>query len=667
MQRLAPLALAPLAVLALTWDAALDPLPVAASSAQTLPLSEQDSVMVGEQACKKCHSDIHQTWDASRHSKMVQPATPQSVKGDFRAGNIRLDGDGYRVRFAKGKFFIRESYFTGQPQEHEVEYTLGNRRIQHYLTTLDDGRIVVLPPSWDVLRNQWFHNLDIAAPDQQQGAIPVQVWNKNCFGCHVSDEKKNYDVASRSYETEWLNFGGNCERCHGPGSRHVDRYTQRDLYDDDPSSYIVRPTKLDNVRNSMVCAQCHSFRDELVFGFSAGENYYDYFLPFLEYTQGPSEDPTWYGDGKTRRFSTNALGIWQSECFLVGKVACTSCHYDPHQPEIELNEQLASTHRSLCTGCHQELATDEAVEAHSFHPASSQGARCVECHMPKTVTSIKATMRDHSISVPAPENTVKYGIPNACGQCHEESADWAAARLDEWYPQAEGRRKILRRADAYLGARQGTPEALELLLDIIADPKEGFINRANAIGHLGHYAEIADTRLFPVLERAAGDTHPLVRAAALLRLAEAASIRPDAAKSILIAALNDPRATVRMTAAVSLLNVGVSKLEGEANDRFNEAKSLHVSRGHFYSDDAPQQLNLGRFFVLNRSPARAAAAFENSFELNPSQPGIRYFMAVTRLSQGRTEEARRLLQEIPSNDPFVDDAKGLLERFFPDN
>jgi len=42
-------------------------------------------------------------------------------------------------------------------------------------------------------------------------------------------------------------------------------------------------------------------------------------------------------------------------------------------------------------------------------------------------------------------------------------------------------------------------------------------------------------------------------------------------------------------------------------------------------------------------------------------------MAVTRLSQGRTQQARKLLQEIPSNDPFVDDAKGLLERFFPDN
>src|SRR5580692_11691634 len=53
----------------------------------------------------------------------------------------------------------------GKPQEHRVDYTLGSRRMQHYLTTLPDGKIVVLPPTWDVQRKQWFHNLDIADPD----------------------------------------------------------------------------------------------------------------------------------------------------------------------------------------------------------------------------------------------------------------------------------------------------------------------------------------------------------------------------------------------------------------------------------------------------------------------------------------------------------------------
>ncbi len=31
--------------------------------------------------------------------------------------------------------------------------------LQAGLTTLDDGRIVVLAPSWDVGRHRWFHNM----------------------------------------------------------------------------------------------------------------------------------------------------------------------------------------------------------------------------------------------------------------------------------------------------------------------------------------------------------------------------------------------------------------------------------------------------------------------------------------------------------------------------
>jgi hypothetical protein len=97
---------------------------------------------------------------------MGQPATPQGIKGDFSRGQVELRGSTYGLRERNGDYYITESYLTGQPQEHRVDYTLGNRRIQHYLTTLPDGRIVVLPPTWDVQRKQWFHNMDIADPDE---------------------------------------------------------------------------------------------------------------------------------------------------------------------------------------------------------------------------------------------------------------------------------------------------------------------------------------------------------------------------------------------------------------------------------------------------------------------------------------------------------------------
>src|ERR1051326_1105133 len=177
----------------------------------------------GASACVKCHAETHRQWAQSRHSKMVQPATTAGVKGDFTRGRITLRGADYAVQQRNNAFYITESYLFGKPQEHRVEYTLGNRRIQHYLTTLPDGKVVVLPPTWDVLRKEWFHNLDIDDPEEAPG-IQVQVWNKNCYSCHVSQEQKNFDPEKNQYRTEWLDFGVNCERCHGPGKAHVARY-----------------------------------------------------------------------------------------------------------------------------------------------------------------------------------------------------------------------------------------------------------------------------------------------------------------------------------------------------------------------------------------------------------------------------------------------------------
>ncbi len=629
------------------------------------PLSEQPALMVGSGECLVCHEQSHETWISSRHSKMVQPAVPAAVLGDFSVERLDLRGEEYRIRRTGSDYFITESFFTGRPTEHRVDYTLGNRRIQHYLATLDDGRVVVLPPTWDVLRREWFHNLEIAAPDQREGIVPVQLWNKNCFGCHVSDQVKGYRPAENRYDTSWLDFGTTCERCHGPGSRHVDKYRNLDTYGDDPETHIVQQTRLDHERNSMVCAQCHSFRDQMAFGFAAGDDYFDFFFPLLEYTQEPSEDPTWYPDGKTRRFSTNTLGIWQSECFVLGGATCTGCHVDPHRPDIERNPQLRPTNNALCTGCHESIGADLA--AHTFHPADSEGSSCVECHMPRSVVSIRARMRDHSISIPSPANTARHGVPNACNECHaSEDPAWAEARMDEWWGRA-GRRKIERRAAAYQGARELGREALDLLLRISADEAEGPVNRANAAGHLARYLPAAETRdaARTALLAAAEDPHPLVRAVATLKLGEVRDAGTAGIREALGERIRDEKRSVRMNAAISLLNLGVRELEGEADASFEVAKQLHAVRGNFYADDAPQQLNLGRLHVLDGDPAAAERAFEQSYRLDPDQPGIRFFMAVTRLSQQRFDDARELLRAVPPEDPFAQEAANLLRQLEP--
>jgi predicted CXXCH cytochrome family protein len=638
---------------------------------------------VGAQACASCHTRIHEAWTTGRHSKMIQPATSATVKGDFSLGAVTLHGSRYGLRTRNGEYFMTESALTGKEQEHRIDYTLGSRRIQHYLTTIDKGWIVVLAPSWDVQRREWFHNVEIVRPDEDDQQI-VQQWNKSCVGCHVSGQTNAFDAATRRYQTRWTDFGTSCERCHGPGRGHVRQYSQplppspgtprgTEVKPTTPPSpgpgagtevadtAIVRPTRLDANTSSMVCAQCHSLRTMVSPGYQAGQNYYDFFVPALEYAPHTrphaSQDPPYWADGRPRRFSNDAMGLWQSACFLRGGATCTTCHVDPHLPDIERNPQLASrTSNALCTRCHQEIGA--RLTAHTRHGAGSAGSACVECHMPKTVISIKSTMRDHTIGVPAPENTVSFGIPNACTECHtNKPASWAVDTLKTWWP--DGRRtRLIARAEAFSAARAGRTEAIDRLIAIGEDDRSAPLTRANALGYLGKYT---DSRAIAALVRGAGANHPAIRVTAMSALGEAG--RGDrASHAALRAALDDPQRAVRITALLALINQGGTDVTELDLQRFRRVSEELAEWTRVNQDDAQLQRAQGIAYLLGGDFTRAAHPLQASFDLQPEAPSVRFFLGMARFGQRRIEEARALLNQVPRTDPYYEKAQEQLRK-----
>jgi predicted CXXCH cytochrome family protein len=641
-------AVAILLVLTLTWAAharigATQPPPVNADAARAF---------VGAQACVSCHQKIHDTWKSGRHSKMLQPATTATVKGDFSKGSVTLRGTRFPLRATNGEYFITSS-LAGSEQEHRVEYTLGSRRIQHYLTTIEKGMIIVLPPTWDVQRQAWLHNMDIVRPDENHQR-PVQQWNKDCVGCHVSQQENNYRPATGEYSTTWRDFGTSCERCHGPGSAHVQAFTRTE-HPPAGEGLIVRPTRLDPGTSSMICAQCHSLRNAVDPDYEAGRNYYDHFMPRLEYDPSPGLDAPYWPDGRPRRFSNDAIGLWQSECFLRGRATCTSCHQDLHEPDVDRNPQLASGNNTLCTGCHQAIGT--RLSAHTRHAAASAGSSCVECHMPKTVVSIKSTMRDHTMSLPAPENTVAFGIPNACTECHtDKKATWAVDVLDTWWPRGR-RMKLVQRARTFTAARANRPEALEPLIAMAVDDTVGPLVRANAVGYLRHYA---DLRAGAALLAAAKAGHPAIRGVAISSLGQRATGN-DAARSAVLAALDDPQRAVRISALVSLINLSGPPLAGGDLERFRRVGREFAKMERLYQDDAGFERDLGVVHLLGGELDRAADALQIALRHEPGLPSARFLLAVTRIGQRRYDDARTLLLQVPSSDPYYRSAQQRLK------
>lgn len=634
------------------------PFPVKAQIAVANPQKQY----VGAKVCADCHQTAYRQWSESWHGKIVQDATAASVEGNFALGKVVLRGSTFVLQRSGGHIYLTESYLAGKPWDHQVDYTLGGRRIQQYLSKLRDGRILLLPISWDNVRKKWVHNLDVDNPES--AGDPVQIWNKSCMSCHVTDPQKNFDLQQNAYHSTWQDSGVACESCHGPGSEHVaDARAEAQSQNSAGvktraavESSIVNLAKLDPTRSTMACAQCHSFRDTYADGFEPGENYYNYFLPVLEYRLPPSKNAAYWPDGRPRWLANETLAFWESKCFLQGHATCITCHTHSHV-DAARDPQLQAGSNALCAQCHSAIAKN--VTAHTHHPVSSRGSSCVDCHMPRDVRSLHARMRDHSISIPVPENTVRHGIPNACNACHtDKTAAWAAQKIAVWYGANSGQ-ALLRRADAFSDARAGNTVAIPALLQILSDSSGGPFIRANALGYLSQFPE--DPAAYAAVVRSLSDAQPLVRATA------AEAIRPRAAQRAavapqLAALLSDPVTIVKTSAAIALVSMGVQHIPGPDGVRFEQAKALYAARAQIDADDPEQQFAAGRFFLFAGEPGKAVAAFRAVQKLNPSIP-VHVYLAQALAGTGELRPAEDLLKQIPPGDPQYDVAQRLLAQY----
>jgi len=367
----------------------------------------------------------------------------------------------------------------------------------------------------------------------------------------------------------------------------------------------------------------------------------------MEYRLPASDHPAFWPDGRPRQFANEAVALWQSPCFLKGGATCVTCHAPSH------TATPARDSNAVCAGCHKTIAA--GVSAHTHHASKSAGSSCVECHMPATVAGLNAQWRDHSIGIPVPENTA-HAIPNACNLCHrDKDGAWAAQQMTAWYG-GKSRQKFIRRADAFTLGRQGNPAAIPQLLGILSDAAEGPWIRANAAGYLGSFPN--DPSAYAALLRSFSDSDPLVRTTA------AAAIRPLAAQRealvpALLTLLKDPLLTVRMSAGLAMVAMGVKPFADEDGARFERAKELYRARAKLNSDDAEQQFAAGKFFYLSGDMDSAAEAFRVTLKLDPAIPA-QFLLARSLGAKGDFAAARSILQTIPRDDPQYAAAQQLL-------
>src|SRR5262249_12274556 len=137
------------------------------------------------------------------------------------------------------------------------------------------------------------------------------------------------------------------------------------------------------------------------------------------------------------------------------KLRCIDCH-NPHQAIGPKWSLRADQDDGLCLKCHEGLRPAEQRVKHTHHPMGSEGARWMNCHMPRINEGVQDVVRTHMIYSPTRADMLEANHPNACNLCHiDQPIDWTLRYLKDWYGARVDETKI----KAYYPQRAG-PVAL---------------------------------------------------------------------------------------------------------------------------------------------------------------------------------------------------------------
>ncbi len=338
------------------------------------PLANEDA---GDQACARCHSAIYDSYESTSMAHASGPAVDALTPTEF---THKESGVHYRIYSEDGRAWLSYERLNpehaGDPQvrgKRELLYYIGSgRRGRSYLFETN-GFLFESPVNWYANRQTW----DMAPAYQSAREMPLNLpAYTSCLRCHVSGMQPPLPGTETHYPQPPFTHGGiSCERCHGPGTAHVN------------GGAIINPAKLSPARRDEICMQCHlegkvaiERPGRHVYEFRPGNSLADYIRYFI--LVGAN------GAGLGAVSQVEALA--QSECKKKSgdAMSCTSCH-DPHRSPS--SDERVSYYRSKCLACHGPTF---AAKHHADKPD------CTVCHMPASLSTDVAhtEVTDHRIA-----------------------------------------------------------------------------------------------------------------------------------------------------------------------------------------------------------------------------------------------------------------------------
>lgn len=560
---------------------------------------------LGSQACQRCHPESHESYSHSGMSRSmaeVDPALePEDTVFEHHASGRRIT-----VHRHDGQLRQRDEltkvgeYGDVELADHPLRFVVGSGHFSKTYLAEIDGFLAEAPLTWFASTGKWGMSPGYDHAAQQGFSRPVI---ERCVACHAGSAEAVEGTVQKLRFQE-LTIG--CERCHGPGSVHVDFWNAhrsegtRAANPGQIDHTIVNPAHLSRELAEAICQQCHltpeaevTARGRSLAEFRPGLPLQDYLLMYRR--QVPETSMTVVGH-------VDQLAL--SRCYQKSEtLTCMTCH-NPH--ENPAPEERPAYYRAICLECHQ-LADCRVDPAERL--AKSADNDCARCHMPVGPTEIiHLAFTHHRIGIHTPETKKP-------GQKEPE-------RREEDEP----------------------PESVEHLEPIHDLARLGEVDRLRGLG-LAYYdhaalqggprAEVELERAQALLERVRkrGLHDGQVDAA----LAQIIQVRGDPLAPVLAAeALNDPLLPADPRSGVLYILANDLYNKGQVDEAVRQMGELLRLRRN-----ATNWILLGNCELKRKNYAAATEAFEQAVSVDPKQIAAHRTLAQLYGVSGKETQARR--------------------------
>lgn len=562
----------------------------------------------GDEACFDCHEGQYRGFQEHGMANSFYPMRSAAVVEDFDGVIVQDPNRGFSYRpYREGDRFWLEEFRRGPDGSkthslvREIEYVVGSGTAARTYLVEEGGRYFELPLTWYAQEEKW----DLSPGYEASNSRFDRLIPDRCMACHNSYPDSTPFVDGK-YEA--VPHGIGCERCHGPGSVHVEARLASPEPAGDIDETIVNPAHLSLERRLDVCQQCHLHAAASML--RDGRDAYDYrpSRPLSEHMAFFVSDAADTGDEIDA--ISHADLMKQSACFIETQASerpmdCTTCH-NPHEAFRLAGPDYFN---AACLTCHAPAALKAALPAEDMQAAHAEDAHCFSCHMPKAAVAgtPHTSFTDHRIRVVREKDAAE---PSA-----EPSVE--RIRLRPYYP--------------------------------LDDPAGAYAGMAYVIRGLQHRDTTALRHGVTLLDAAAGSfgEAQYLRGYGYMQLGEMAR----AAEPLEQAAALEPKPERLNALAQTYERLG---REGAAiRDLYEQALAMQPAR-------ADIRVNYGRYLETQGELDAAAAHYEAAVAEHPWLAPAHFNLGTARLRQGDRAVAERSLREAIHLDPDGGQALGNL-------